>query len=252
MINWQETLLFPVRDSESRKQFLIACLVMLAGFIIPLLPTFVLLGYCVKIMRQVLEDRTTPSMPDWQTSDWSQMLMDGLRLFGAQISLTLPLLILLGCGVVTIIIGSTGLSVSTANENIQSFTPIGILFFIIGIGMTTLSTLISFPYGIIITAALPHVVAKNSFAAAFQIKEWFPIFRKALGQFILGYLMIMVASFVFMFIIQFAMITIILICIVPFLMIPYIAYLSIVSNVIYAQAYMTGLDAPQLENHATA
>ena len=41
MINWQETLLFPVRDGESRKQFLIACLVMLAGFIIYPIPTFV-------------------------------------------------------------------------------------------------------------------------------------------------------------------------------------------------------------------
>ena len=57
MINWQETLLFPVKDAAARKQFLIACLVTLAGFIIPLIPTLVLMGYGVKIMRQVIQER---------------------------------------------------------------------------------------------------------------------------------------------------------------------------------------------------
>ena len=57
MINWQETFLFPVQDAEARKQFLIACLVTLAGFIIPLVPTIILMGYGVRIMRQVIEER---------------------------------------------------------------------------------------------------------------------------------------------------------------------------------------------------
>lgn len=251
MINWQETLLFPVRDSESRKQFLVACLVMFIGFIIPLLPTFVLMGYCFKIMRQVIEEHTQPSMPDWGQSDWSQMFMDGLRLFGAQITLTLPLFILLCGSMAFMMLGSVGLPALAANDNTQSFMPISFIFMSLGVGVMMIFSVLSFPYGILISAALPHVVAKNSFAAAFEFKEWFTIFRKALGQFIIGYIMIMAASFVFMFVIQFALITIVLICIVPILIIPYSAYLSIVSTTIYAQAYVTGLDAAPLENHAT-
>jgi len=61
-----------------------------------------------------------------------------------------------------------------------------------------------------------------------------------------------VVSFVFMFVIQFAMITIILMCIVPFLMIPYSTYITLLANTMYSQAYITSLDALQMEQYATA
>ena len=251
MNNWQETLLFPVRDAEARKQFLIACLVTLAGFIIPLLPTILLMGYGVKIMRQVLQERKNPSMPEWQGSDWSAMLMDGLRVFGLQIILMLPLFIIMGCGFFFMISGSIGFA-ALADQSTQAFAPVGGLFFFLGIGMMMLFTLLSIPYGVIISAAIPHAVANNSFEAGFKFKDWFPIFRKGLGNFILSYVFVMVVSFVFMFAIQFAMITIILMCIVPFLMIPYSTYVTLIANTVYSQAYVTSLDALQMEQHATA
>ncbi len=251
MINWQETLLFPVKDAEARKQFLIACLVTLAGFIIPLIPTIILMGYGVKIMRQVITERKNPSMPEWQGSDWSAMLMDGLRVFGLQIILMLPLFLIMGCGIFFMISGSIGFT-ALAEESTQAFAPLGILFYLLGIGIMMLFSLLSIPYGVIISAAIPHSVANNSFEAGFKFKEWFPILRKGLGNFILGYIFVIVISFVFMFVIQFAMITIILICIVPFLMIPYSTYITLLANTVYSQAYITSLDALQMEQHATA
>ena len=250
MINWQETLLFPVRDAEARKQFLIACLVAFAGSIIPILPTLLLMGYGARIMRQILEDRKSPSMPNWQEGNWSDMLTDGLRLFGLQIILTLPLLLLLGCGFLFMISGSIGMS-ALAEESTSALAPIGGLFFIIGIGLTMLFGLFSFPYGIIISAALPHSVAHNSFSAGLNFRQWFSIFRKGLANFILGYLFIMAVSFIFIFVIQFALITLILMCAVPFLIIPLSAYLTLTSTTIYAQAYLAGRDALQSEQHAT-
>lgn len=251
MNNWQEILLFPVKDTEARKQFLIACLVALAGFIIPLLPTLILMGYGVKVMRQVIEERKSPSMPEWRSDNISDMLMDGLRVFGVQMILMLPLLLLMGCGFIFTFTGSFGFA-AAADEHFRGFAPIGGVFFFIGMGMIMLLTLLSFPYGIIISAAIPHTVAKNSFEAGFNFKEWFPIFRAGLGNFILSYVFVMVVSFVFMFVIQFAMLTIILMCIVPFLMIPYSAYLTLVTNTIYSQAYILGRDALQTEQNATA
>jgi len=251
MNNWQETLLFPVRDAEARKQFLIACLVTLAGFIIPLVPSIILLGYGVRIMRQVINERKSPAMPEWQGSNWSEMLMDGLQVFGVQIILMLPLFIVMGCGFIFMFGGAIGFS-ALANENARTFAPVGGLFFFIGIGLMMLFTLLSFPYGIIISAAVPHAVANNSFTAGFNFKEWFPIFRKGLGSFILSYVLVMVTSFVFMFAIQFALITLILMCIVPFLMIPYSTYVTLIANTVYSQAYVAGRDALQMEQHATA
>jgi len=251
MNNWQEILLFPVRDAEARKQFLIACLITLAGFIIPLIPTLILMGYGVKIMRQVIEERKNPSMPDWQGSDWGAMLTDGLRVFGVQIILMLPLLLIIGCSMLFMLSGSIGIS-AFANEQNNSFVSFSLVFFFIGIGLMILFSLLSFPYGIIISAAVPHAVANNSFAAGFNFKEWFPIFRKGLGNFILSYVFVMVVSFILMFVIQFAMLTIILMCIVPFLMIPYSAYLTLIANTVYSEAYVAGRDALQMEQHATA
>jgi hypothetical protein len=251
MNNWQETLLFPVIDTEARKQFLIACLVALAGFIIPILPTLLLLGYGVKIMRQVLDERKSPSMPDWQGSDWGAMLLDGLRVFGLQFILMLPLFILLGGGLTLTMAGSMGLSV-LADERTSSFAPVAAVFLFLGIGLFMLFALLSLPYGIIVSAAVPHAVATNSFSAGLNARDWFPIFRRGLGNFVLGYVFVMIVSFIFMFVLQFAMLTIVLVCIVPFLMIPYTAYLTLISYTIYAQAYNTGREAPQLEAHATA
>jgi uncharacterized protein DUF4013 len=254
MNNWQELFLFPVRDAEARKQFLIACLVTLAGFIIPILPGIMLLGYGAKIMREIINERKVPAMPDWQGSDFNQMLIDGLRLFGLQIVLMLPLFILMGCGFTFIMGGSISMGI-LSDERTSSLAPIGLLLLMLGVLSMMLFVALSFPYGVIISAALPHAVANNSFSAGLNFKEWFAIFRKGFANFLLGYVFIMVVSFVFVFVLQFAMITIILICLVPFIMIPYSTYLVLVSNTIYAQAYVLGRDAlntVQLEPNATA
>ncbi len=254
MNNWQEILLFPVRDNEARKQFLIACLVTLAGFIIPLVPSIVLLGYGARIMREIINERKAPAMPNWQGSDFNQMLIDGLRLFGLQLVLMLPLFVLMGCGFTFIMGGSISLGL-LSDERMRSLAPIGMLFIMLGALSMMLFAALSFPYGVIISAALPHTVAKDSFSAGLNFKEWFAIFRKGFANFLLGYVFIMVVSFVFVFVMQVAMITIILICLVPFIMIPYSTYLVLVSNTIYAQAYVLGRDAlntVQLEPNATA
>lgn len=251
MINWQETLLFPVVDAQARQQFLIACLIALAGFFIPIIPTLILLGYGVKIMRQVLDERKSPSMPSWQESDWSAMLIDGLRLFGVRITLMIPLLLLMGCGITSMMVGSMGFPL-LSDEHTKTYAPISLILFFMGTGIFALFAILSVPYGIIISTALPHAVAKSSFSAGLNAGEWFPIFRKGLANFALAYVFVMMISLLFVFVMQFAMITIILMCFVPILMIPYSAYLTIVSNTIYAQAYNRGREALQLEEHASA
>lgn len=239
MDNIQETLLFPVRDAESRKQFLIACAVMLAGFIIPLLPSLLFLGYSAKIMRQIIEDRQAPSMFAWQGSDWSEMLINGIRLWGAQLVLMFPLLLLAGCGLVSILGGS--ISISTLADKINSPTAvISMLFFMTGIFLLSLFGILSLPFTILVYASQPHVAFKRSFQAVFEFREWLRIFGKAFLPFVLGYLIVMAASFLFILLMQIAMLTIVLLCVIPFLMIPYMAYQTLVMNAFFAQAYAVG------------
>jgi hypothetical protein len=250
MNNIQHTLLFPVRDAEARKQFLIACAVMLASFIIPILPMLILMGYSAKIMREVIEENKEPAMPTWQSNDLSGMLVDGLRLWGTQLVLTLPLMILIGCGVAFMVGGSFSFA-AVSDKNADTIAPIGALLMIFGTLIFGLFAILSLPYSVIISAALPHVTVKRSFQAAFEFKEWFNVFRKALGQFVLAYAIIMIASFVVAVAMQVAFITIILICVVPFLMIPYMAYQTLIMNTIFAQAYRAGRNQLEIAAHAT-
>jgi len=241
MNNLQETLFFPFQDTQARKQFLFASLVMLVGFIIPIIPMLILTGYSAKIMRQIIEERKAPSMPDWQESDWSEMLLDGLRVYGARFVLMLPVMIVMGIAFFSMISGGIAASISIS-DNGQSLAPVGIPFFLAGFGIMMLFSIVSFPYSVIVSTVAPHVATTRSFAAAFQFKDWWNIFRKALGQFILAFVLTMAVSWVLMFVFQFIMMTIILICIVPFLIIPYTAYAVLLQNALYAQAYVTGLD----------
>jgi hypothetical protein len=239
MNNIQEILLFPVRDVNARRQFLIACLVVLAGFFIPILPSLVLLGYSAKIMRQITEERQKPSMPAWQGSDVSEMLMDGLRLWGAQLVLMLPLFLLMGCGAVSILGGSIGISaLADKSENLSM--SIGVLLLMTGVFMVSLLGILALPYSFIVYASQPHVARRRSFEAVFQFREWFAILRQALGQYILGYVIVMAASFVFVLVMQIAMMTIILLCIIPLLMAPYMAYQILIMNTVFARAYAVG------------
>lgn len=245
MNNMQDTFLFPFQDKESWNRFLIACAVMLAAFIIPILPVILLTGYSMKIMRQIIDERRAPSMPDWQGSDWSEMLLDGLRLYGAQMVLMLPLFLLLGVGVLFMVGGSISFA-AVAEEEYRSIAAAGGILFFVGMIILLVFALLSLPYGIITAAAQAHVAAKRSFTAAFEFRQWWQIFRKALGQFMIAYLMIIVASFVLTFIVQLAMMTLVLMCIVPFIMIPYSAYIVLVTNALYAQAYTSGLEDTQV------
>lgn len=248
MNNLQSTLLFPVRDAESRKQFLTASVIMLAGTIIPILPMLVIMGYGAKIMRQVIDEGREPSMPDWQGSDWGALLMEGLRLWGARLIYALPLMIAMGCGFIFMFAG-TGLLASEGGD----IPPVlGGLATLAGFGIVMLLGLLALPLGIMIGAVEFHVVTKNSFQAAFQFKEWAPIFRKSFVQFLLAYAMMMAASMALTFVMQIAMMTIVLLCVLPFLMMGISTYIALVMNALFAQAYAAGRAALNAEAHASA
>lgn len=244
MHNLQATLLFPVRDAHARKQFLIASLIMLAGMIVPLLPALIVMGYGAKIMRQVIDEGKEPSMPEWQGSDWGELLKEGFRLWAVRTMYALPILILMGCGFVFMFTSAGMFSSSSNNDSISIF---GGISFLMALGIFMLLFVLSLPLGIITGAAEAHAVTKQSFQASLNFKEWGPIFRKSLTAFLLAYVLVIAASMVLTFAVQIAMMTIVLICVMPFLMMGYSAYLSLMMSALFAQAYASGRNALQAE-----
>lgn len=244
MNNLQATLLFPVRDAHARKQLLIASLIMLAGMIVPLLPTLIVIGYGAKIMRQIIDEDKEPRMPEWQGSDWGDLLKEGFRLWAVRMVYTLPIMILMGCGFF-FIFASSGLFASASDNDPMAL--LGGISFLMGIGIFLLFGVLSLPLGVIIGAAEAHAVTKQSFQASFEFKEWGPIFRKSLAAFLLAYALVIAASMIVGLVFQIAMMTIVLICVLPFLMMGYTSYLALVMNALYAQAYATGRAALRAE-----
>lgn len=230
-INLTQLFLFPIKDNEARKNFLITSLVYLVAFMIPIMPILLVMGYSARIMRQVVNGEEL-HMTAWD--DWESMLKDGIYLFSVRIVYTLPLFLILFP--LYLLMVFTPLFMETSNTKTELMM---LPFLIFAIAMVVIFPL-SLALGIILPAAEIHTVVNADFAAGFRIREWWNIFRANWTGFLLAYVISMVASMLLSTIIGFAMVTIVLICILPLIMPAISAYISLVMYAAFAYAYKDG------------
>lgn len=229
-INLNEIFTFPFKDAESRKYFLIGCLVSLAAFIVPILPYFVLYGYVIRIAKQIMNNES-PRMVPWD--DWEEMFKSGARVFGIRIIYSLPILVFAMPLFISMFAMPFVLSSANSSE-VEAFIPIFMLFFF---GAMCFLIPLSIPLGVIIPAAEMHVVENNEFAAGFRVREWWQIFRANTGGFLAAFGIYYIASMILVFAIQILMVTIILACLLPFVIPALTMYLTLIMYVTIAQAY---------------
>jgi hypothetical protein len=232
--NIEQILIFPFKETESRKNFLIGSLVYLASFIIPIVPLILVMGYTARIMRQAFNGETL-SLPAWD--NWESMLKDGLLLFGVRLVYMIPVFILM----TPLLFASISNPFLLESNHAAGEQIVFIPFLIFGISMLVIFP-ISLALGIILPAAESHVIQHSDFTAGFRFREWWAIFRANLGGFLVAYLLAMVTAFVLTFIVQIAMITIVLICLLPLILPAISLYITLVMYAAYAQAYKDGKD----------
>jgi len=235
MSNIGEMLTFPFANAESRKNFLLGCLVLLAAFFIPLLPSIIAYGYIAKIVRKVAEGEA-PSMPAWD--DLNEMLVDGLRLYGVKFIISLPVMVIMIAGLGTYWAGMMVVAFQDDSNLINILLPILLLVFgatmCIVFPLGIISAIVSYPASI-------HAVVKRRFSAGFEFRAWWPILRINLGGFFVAILMTFAISFLYSIGMQILMLTIILICLLPLLMPVVMFYMILVPELLAAQAYREGL-----------
>lgn len=238
MTQLQMILYYPFHDAAARKNFLIASLLMFGNFIIPILPMLMLMGYVARIMRQIMDEKREPSMPEWD--DWNAYLTDGLRMWGFRMVIMSPLLILMlgGMGLYFV---SIFVSVATAKSSHMS-SPLFLAGLAIFMITMAIFMVLAIPAGIISMVGSAHVVAKKSFSAGFAFKEWWQIFYKNLGAFIIYYLLAMAISTVLLLAIQILYFTIIFICLLPIVFPVILAYMILIQDALFAYAYAQGRD----------
>lgn len=241
--NLNDLVVFPLENSEARKHFLVGCLIYLAGFFIPILPWLITSGYSAIIIRQVLNGEK-PHLVPWD--DWEALLKDGARLFGIGLMYSIPLLILI---IILFMMFFTFplISISIQDSNDQVPGILSVIFVLLSTGISILIFPLSLAIGLIVPVAEIHAIAKDDFIAGFRVSEWWPIFKKNWGGFVVA-LAIRYAIFLVMsFAMQILFLTIILICVFPIFMAAISMYYGVVQFAMFAQAYKEGNDKLNVE-----
>lgn len=243
--------LFPVENTQARQRFLAGSLLMLAALIIPIVPYMLIIGYILRIMRQVIAGQSA-SMPAW--SDWETMFKDGLKMFGVRLIYSLPIFLVMLPFVATFFFAPFLAEASRGGEAI-----FGMFMFSFSLMFMCMIPFI-FALSIIIPAAESHFAATGEFKAGFRIKEWWPIFTKNFGGFIVAFMIFYGITMIVSVAMQFLIFTVILLCFLPILIPMFSFYMVIIQYTTVAQAYREGLlklqaaqnltDQPQTEPQA--
>ena len=234
---------FPFKDPDWQQKLLIAFLLVIANFIVPLVPMIFLMGYCFQIARSIIVDKAEmPVLPEWR--DWGGFFKDGIKLMGVSLIYMLPAVLVFLLGFI-VIFGGSFLIVFLEDLGQDFDVLLGIFsmlssfswIFFMGIGM-----ILSLLTGVFYAPAMAHMVAKDEFAAAFRIKEWWPYFKKNFFGFLLAYLMIWGISMVSAIIMQILQLTVVLCCLIPILMSFVSTYSTLVTYALFGYAYLEGVE----------
>ena len=249
----QALVKFPFQDPQWKSKLGIGSLIMLAGFIIPIVPIFFLYGYCALIMRGIIVDRKEAFLPEWD--DWGKLFIDGVKIFGITLIYMLPFILLMIVGY-AVFFATAMIPAFTYNPDTGSnpggfFPVIGVIIFMgtFGVGML-LMLIISF----FLPAIVTHAIATDEFSAAFRFREWWDIFTANIGGFVIAYVILAGFWIAMSVVLQVLYFTIVLCCLVPFIIIIVYLYMMVIGSVMFGQAYRDGVDKlnapPALESES--
>lgn len=185
-MDFGKALTFMFQDPNWVAKLGIGILVTLAGIVfspvlIGFVAVFVLTGYTIDVVRNVLDGKEYP-LPDWQ--DWSGFLTRGLKLFGVMIILALPfipIMIPFGIG-----------SALASSEN-QAVNVIGVLFMVFGFGLALL-------YGLFLVLIQPAIYVRlartDRFAAALDVGRLWGFTVANIGNVIIALLLTIVTGLI--------------------------------------------------------
>lgn len=226
-------LVFPFRDLRATDKLLIGYVLMLAAPLI--IPWIFLLGYLARVARHVLATGE-PTLPEWGI--WGEDWTRGLRVFLAGLTLTLPLILVLGLwlGAWFTHMALMGVLSRHGDWPWPIFTLIGMFW-----PLTALAMLYSLALVVLGPPAIMHVIAREDYAALFAWREWWPIFRANWQDFVTVAVLIWGLSLMYSTLVQAFWWAL---CLFGyFLGAAFRGYLMLISSSMYARAYRDGLEA---------
>jgi hypothetical protein len=233
----QDLLTFPLRTPDAKKKLLIAGLLGIASFIIPILPALFLLGYAGLIMQQMIREKSEPFLPEW--NDWDKMLKLGTKLFGASLIYSLPVGLIFSLGYLGSLVPLILSMINDPHSNhamnqIFGLELVGTFGFMVcfGVGLALTLGLVA-----VLPVIMAHVAATNSFSAAFHVKDWWKILKTNIGGFAVTIILLGGIYMILVLVLEILYMTLILCIVIPFISAFISAYLLIIADVLFAQAY---------------
>jgi hypothetical protein len=235
--NLAEWIGFPFRDPDWQRKLGIALLWGLVAAFIPILPVLALAGYGARLARRILEagEQELPLLPEWD--DFGDLILDGLRLAAAVLTLVLPLVIL-----VAALVGSFLVPVYATSSNSEPTALAVALMLLLGLGLILLALALSVAQTLFMPAAVVHVAARRSYPAVFAVREWMKIWSANPGGFLVSVLLSMLVSGVLAMGVAWVGASVVLTCLAPLLAGAMSAVTMLVQSMLWARAYRMGKD----------
>ncbi len=234
---YMQVLAFPFRDRAVWRKITICCLLRLAASVIPLFPILFVYGYVARIMKHILNQDSDPYLPEWE--QWDTLLTDGLRLFGASILTSLPVVTLTLASLGAIFLPWFIIPLAFPDPNTLSNGAIltATLVSLTGFLGLLLAILMSLPFMLVQSVVVGHVAARNSFQAMFRVAEWWPVLRAGWRIFLVEALVVLLLSWIGGMILSFLGATLLLLCLYPVLFALYTFLITLYSWTLATLAY---------------
>ncbi len=230
--NLQNIFTFPFKDEKWKSKFTVGGFIFFVSIFI--IPAFFISGYMYEIMKGIIVDKAEPSLPEWD--DIGEYFKNGLKIAGVGFVYSLPTLLL------TLPYFLNFLFLPFAESMSEEYASAAFVAMPITMILMMLGSLLGMVTSFFSIVAMGHMIAEDEFQAAFRIREWWPIFRKNIGGYLLAYVILLGVSWVTAFISQILMMTIILCIVLPFIMVAFYFYLGVVSSVLFAETYNEGVE----------
>jgi hypothetical protein len=232
---------FPLADARARSRFLVGSALLLAGFLIPVVPALFAFGYALQVMRRTIAG-DPPSMHDW--SDWSGMLKEGVRFWVVWFVYFLPGAATVMAGLIVYFVSFLGIGLASGAESeAAAFTAVllgmAALFLSIGIG-SVLMLAASIP----LPAALGRMVAEDSLAAAFRFGQVWRAWRANALGFLIVWVLVMGLTFAAYLLAMLTYYTLVLLCLLPLLVAPAYFYVILVGVSLSGEVYAESAAQP--------
>ena len=231
---------FPFKDRQWAGKFLVGSLLLLATYVIPVVPLIFVLGYVVRGMHFTIRSGEN-RLPEWD--DWTDLGVKGILSMLIYFIYSLPGLVLIaGAGVAfglySLLIGLGG--DGSAWSMVMPLTVTSRLLLLAAIVIAAAGTVLLIVGILMSPAAIARFAASGDLSAALHVGRIWAIIRSRLGSFALVWAITYGLSYIAGSIYGLLFYTVCCCCLVPLLSAPIAFYTLIVGMTLFAQIYREG------------